>query len=334
MLCAVMRAHLRSSVLAGLLFGALTLPAAEHPSAAITNGIVDAKIYLPDPVNGYYRGTRFDWSGAIYSLTYKGHEYFGEWQKSDDPYLHDRITGPVEEYRPDDRGLGYAEAEPGGRFLRVGVGVCEKPVNEAEYDWRKSYKVVDPGSWTIQQGANWIEFVHQVREPKSGYAYRYIKRLTLPPGRPELVIDHVLESTGTRPIETSVYNHNFFVIDGRPTGPEFVVRFPFDLEPDRDLKGYATVRDKRNLVYLKEIPAGESIITLFGGFGDTAADNAFVIENRQSRAAVRMATDKPLEKMQFWSPGTTLCPEPYIALKIAPGQSDRWAIRYEFFEID
>lgn len=324
---------IRTALLFSLL-GALTLPAAEHPSAAISNGVIDAKLHLPDPNHGYYRGTRFDWSGAIYSLTYAGHEYFGEWQQSDDPYLHDRITGPVEEYRPpNDRGLGYAEAEPGGRFLRVGVGVCEKPRDESEYDWRKSYKVVDPGSWTISQGANWIEFIHQVREPKSGYAYRYIKRMTLTPGEPRLVIDHTLENTGTQTIATSVYNHNFFVIDGRSTGPEFTVKFPYEIELDRDMKGYASA-DGKNLVYSKELPEGESIIALLTGFGPTAADNAFEIENSHSGAGVRMSTDKPLEKMQFWSPKTTLCPEPYIALEIAPGQADRWTIHYEFYEID
>ena len=73
-----------------------------------------SEIHLPDPENGYYRGTRFDWSGAISSLTHKGHEYFGEWQKSSDPYLHDRITGPVNEFRTNGKGLGYDEA-PAGR---------------------------------------------------------------------------------------------------------------------------------------------------------------------------------------------------------------------------
>jgi hypothetical protein len=45
-----------------LLFGA------EPPSAEIGNGQIKAKIYLPDPVNGFYRSTRFDWSGAFSSL--------------------------------------------------------------------------------------------------------------------------------------------------------------------------------------------------------------------------------------------------------------------------
>jgi hypothetical protein len=56
-----------------------------------------------------------------------------------------------------------------------------------------------------------------------------------------LVIDHVLANTGNKTIETDVYNHNFFVIDNQPTGPDFVVRFPFELTTDKDLKGYGEV---------------------------------------------------------------------------------------------
>jgi hypothetical protein len=51
--------------------------AADFPRAEISNGQITAKMYLPDAQNGYYCSTRFDWSGAVYSLTYKGHEYYG-----------------------------------------------------------------------------------------------------------------------------------------------------------------------------------------------------------------------------------------------------------------
>jgi hypothetical protein len=306
--------------------------AADHPSASISNGLITSKIHLPDPQNGYYRGTRFDWSGAIYSLTFRGHEYFGEWQKSDDPLLHDRITGPVEEYRTGDRGLGYDEAPPGGRFIRIGIGVCEKPA-EQNYRWTRSYKVVDPGKWSTARGANWIEFTQEITEPGSGYGYRYTKRLTLVPGRAELVIDHQLANTGKKAFETNVYNHNFFVIDGQATGPDFVVRFPFDLKADRDLKGYASVRGKE-LAYTKEIPQGDYIIALFSGFGATPDDHRFAIENRKTKAGVRMSTDRPMSKLQLWSPRTTICPEPFIDLKVEPGQADRWSIRYEFYVLD
>ena len=38
--------------------------AADHPSAPFANELIEARVYLPDPEKGYYRGTRFDWSGV------------------------------------------------------------------------------------------------------------------------------------------------------------------------------------------------------------------------------------------------------------------------------
>src|SRR6266853_1360317 len=105
------------------LFAGCLLPAAEYPEQEISNGQIQAKILLPDAERGSYRGTRFDWSGIIASLQYKGHEYFGQWYEEHDPKIHDAITGPVEEFMTNDAGLGYAEATAGGTFIRIGVGV-------------------------------------------------------------------------------------------------------------------------------------------------------------------------------------------------------------------
>ena len=41
-----------------------------------------------------------------------------------------------------------------------------------------------------------------------------------------------------------------------------------------------------------------------------------------------------MAKLQFWSPRTALCPEPFIDLKIAADQSDRWTIRSKFSTLD
>jgi hypothetical protein len=45
--------------------------AADPPKAEIKNQHIRAKLYLPDAKDGFYRGTRFDWSGVIYSLEYQ-----------------------------------------------------------------------------------------------------------------------------------------------------------------------------------------------------------------------------------------------------------------------
>jgi len=111
----------------------------QYPAQTISNDEVEMKIYLPDTENGLYRATRFDWSGVIGSVKYKDHEYFGYWKDTQDPLFHEDLTGPVEGYlKP---GLGYEEAEPGGKYVRIGVGVIEKPDEEA-YSFRNSYKLL------------------------------------------------------------------------------------------------------------------------------------------------------------------------------------------------
>src|SRR3974390_2796609 len=49
------------------------LSGTDFPRTEITNGQLHVKLYLPDAKGGYYRATRFDWSGVIASLEYKGH---------------------------------------------------------------------------------------------------------------------------------------------------------------------------------------------------------------------------------------------------------------------
>lgn len=79
------------------------LPAgAPYPAVEIGNGAVRALVYLPDAERGYYRGSRFDWSGQVGCLEFKGHTYFGVWFPHYDPLLHDSITGPVERVLSDE----------------------------------------------------------------------------------------------------------------------------------------------------------------------------------------------------------------------------------------
>ena len=57
----------------------------DAPQAEIKNSELQAKVYLPDARRGYYRGTRFDWSGVVASLLHKGHDYYGPWYNRVDP---------------------------------------------------------------------------------------------------------------------------------------------------------------------------------------------------------------------------------------------------------
>lgn len=315
-----------------LLASLLSFAQTSHPpQARISNGLITATLYLPDPERGYYRGTRFDWSGVISSLKYKGHEYFGVWFDQYDPHRNDAITGPVEEFGGDEPGMGYDEAPPGGAFVRIGVGVVRKP-EERSYRRFETYDIIDHGRWKVEPAADQVTFTHTLDETK-GYAYVYRKVVRLAKGRPELAIEHSLLNTGRRTIDTVQYNHNFFVIDGQPAGPHFAVRFPFDLKPKREFRGPATVHGGQ-LIYQRELAKGESVFNEFDGFGASAKDYDIRVENVQSRAGVRITGDQPLVKLIFWSIRTTVCPEPYIRILVKPGEEMKWNLRYEFYQLE
>ena len=86
--------------------------AAQVPTATIRNDQLTATIALPDARHGYYRGTRFDWSGVISSLRYKGHEYITPWSEINDPAVGDY------EYRGD----------------RIATGGTDMPIDGASID--------------------------------------------------------------------------------------------------------------------------------------------------------------------------------------------------------
>ena len=303
-------------------------PTTEFPRAEISNARIRASLYLPDAQAGYYRGTRFDWSGVVNSLTWNGHEYFGPWFERHDPKIHDAITGPVEEFLTGDSALGYEEVKAGGVFVRIGVGAARRP-DDSAYKRFDTYEIVDPGTWAVNKGADRIEFVHTLRET-NGYAYTYRKVLRL--SGDTLVLEHTLKNTGTKAIKTTVYNHNFFMMDRQPTGPDIAIRFPFDARAARSLSDLAALRSPE-MVFLKQFEPKQTVFTEVEGFGATAKDYDFRIENRKTGAGVHITGDRPLAKLLFWSAATTTCPEPYIDVSAEPGRESTWRITYEFYQV-
>jgi hypothetical protein len=297
----------------------------KFPEAQITNGIIKAKLYLPDTVNGYYRAMRFDWSGVISSLEFKGHEYFGQWFPKYDPLINDAIMGPVEEFTP----IGYDDAKPGDKFLKIGVGMLVKP-DDSRYTFGKTFEIQNNGVWKTKAKKDQVEFVHQLKNSK--YSYDYKKTVRLVKGKPEMVLTHTLKNTGKTTLETDVYNHNFFMIDKAPSGPDLRVKFGFT--PSAEFRGPADITQfKGNELSLKrELVNRESIHTAaLTGFSERAEDYDIRIENIKTGAGVRITSDVPLSRMVLWANPNTLCPEPYIKFKIEPGQTFSWNIYYEFY---
>lgn len=321
------------------------VPHGDHPKAPLTNGKLDALVFLPDARNGYYRSTRFDRSGVVGCVSLNGHKFFGEWFTQYDPLKNDSITGPVEEFRSDDGpmrtdparpgepyappgAIGYKEARPGEDFLKPGVGVLAK-WNDAPYQFGGAYPIVDTGTWKVRVGKRSVRFRQVLRGP-DGYAYLYEKTLTLSKNEPVMTLQHRLKNTGKKTIETYVYDHDFFMLDGKPTGPGMVVRFGFEPKPQSEIGAAARIEGK-DLVYVDALAVGKEVAGYLTGYSDDARDFDFTVEDTRSKIGVQQTSDHPIARLYFWSTQRTICPEGYIKLDLPPGKTSHWTLRYRFF---
>jgi len=220
--------------------GAVAVHGQNFPSHVIKNGEITARIYLPDAKTGFYRSTRFDWSGAIASLQYKGHDYYGHWftkitdiydfgyEGPNDDVIAAEFTamvGPAEEFGA----IGYNDAKPGGVFVKPGIGALRR-ADDTAYNHSKPYEIANGGKWDVKRGSDSITFTQTLAEPSIDFGYVYTKVIRLTKGQPQMTIEHLLKNTGTKPIVTNVYDHNFMTLDKQPPGPDYDISFPFQLQ--------------------------------------------------------------------------------------------------------
>ncbi len=298
-----------------------------YPHTILTNGEVSCSVFLPDRANGFYRTTRWEWSGMIWKLTYKGHTFFEERRSCQphNPLDNEHGMSTAEEFdilKP----VRFDEARPGETFMKIGVGLLEKPADTAPYRFNGKYRMVEPGTWSTDYGETWVEFKHTLHD-KYGYGYTYRKRMELLPGEPVLLISNSLENTGTRRIQTEQYNHNFFAIDDTPIGPDYRIDMFFTPTLSADFSPAAGL-DGNALVFFHDVE--KSLFTNIFGFDATTDHNHVIIRNTATGAGVDIRGNYPISKYNFWTDGQTICPELFVLVNIAPGESYSWSRKYTF----
>ena len=101
--------------------------------------------------------------------------------------------------------------------------------------------------------------------------------------KPEMVLEHSLKNTGRRIIQSTVYNHNFLVLDKQPPGPDFSITFPFRIHsPHPPNPELARIRDNQ-FVYLKVLENQDAVFTPISGFSDKPPGQRDPHREQQSR---------------------------------------------------
>ncbi len=297
------------------------------PHLKLSNGLMDMTILLPDKKKGYYRGSRFDWSGMTWQVSCNGHTYFEEVIRPHHPDAPDGARGIAEEFGilsplgP----LGYEEAKVGELFLKIGVGLLEKG-NEPDYGFWISYKILRPLEWKIRNGKDWIEFSQEITNI-NGWGYNYLKLIEMAKGKPEFTVSYILRNIGSKLIRTDQYAHNLIVIDKIPPGKDYVIEFPFKVEAEKDLKGIAEARGKQ-IIFTRPVAEKEAIYSPIVGFDNSVSDIWFIVKNMKTGGEVKVSGNFPISKIAFWAGKTALSVEPFYAINLQPGETTDWRRQY------
>ena len=234
----------------------------------------DLSLALHLPTDGFYQGTRFDRSGVFDSILFHGIQLAGRWFERYDPLAHDAVCGPAEEFTV------LPGAEP-GLLLKIGVGQLKD--DGQPYDRFKLYEIADSGEWSVEATSDWVRFHHHLEG-----LYDYFKVIALT-GESSFEIRHKLEACV--PLETEVYNHNFFTMGSELVGESRRIDLPF-------------------------APVGP------GGM-------KYAVKISDGPLAVQISGDVPVVRTLLWANQRVACPEPYNKVRAYPGNPFEWTLKYE-----
>ena len=305
-----------------------------YPAVVLRCPELSLGISLPGSPDSFYQSTRFDHSGVIGPVILaNGVRLFGPWKETHDPRNNDSIVGPVDEFDMD-APPGYSDAKVGEPFLKIGVGSLVKP-QEEKYRFWHHYEIRSPGKWQTTTADKSVTFRQE--HTLGDYGYDYTKVIELIPaeagrGGAGFRIRHTLKNTGTKPIESVVYNHNFFNVNGDTTGPKTTIEFPHPVKPEKQAERFdELVKIEGGKLTLKETLSPGSIHTHLSGFPEGAAEYRFTYAHAPTNTKVRVVgTGAPLNKFCVWGVASCLCPEPFVNVKAAPRGAAEWQIEYRF----
>lgn len=291
----------------------------DYPTLAISNGLINAVLAEPDTVKGYYRANRFEQAGMLLSLDFQGHTYFPAAPREHNPIDPHTPVGPSEECFD---AIAWDDAKPGQPFIKFGVGLYEKSF-AAQQAWYNPSWPIRMFEWKTRTGPNWAQFTQDARGPR-GWRYRYVKRVVLVPGRPEMRIEHTLVNTGKNEIDIEQYNHNWISIDGALPGDGYSARVPYT---PAAVKPSEIIHLTGNTISVDASDVAHIDVT---GSGSSSSDNRVLISTKKNSATIDIAGDRPLSRAAVFSCPQAFSYEPFVTLHVKPGQTTQWSSTYTF----
>ncbi|NNK82846.1 MAG: hypothetical protein HKO92_06960 [Flavobacteriaceae bacterium] len=290
----------------------------------LKNNNLEINIDLPEE---NYNFSRFDWTGKISKVCFKG-ILVSTIERTDDVNEHNFGKAFYNEFGID-TALGFQEAPIGGWFHKIGVGLLKK--KSKNYNFFEKYEI-KPAHFEINSESDKIN-IKCISESISGYSYVLIKTISLL--KDAFNVEYSLQNTGSKNIVTDEYIHNFTAIDNELIGLNYVLKFPFNLKPElfsAAVNKEGKVEVKETEIKFKSTPKEQFFFSNLSGNNEEAAKWELI--NLKSKIVMSEEASFRTSKINLWGWQHVISPELFYSIELKPGQIEKWSRKYTIHSLE
>lgn len=288
----------------------------------LENEFLTLTIDLPEE---QYQLARFDWTGKIPQVTYRGIPLTS--QELPGANTKDIGQGLYNEFgfkQP----VGFDEVQEGDWFHKIGVGLLQK--KGTVYDFKTPYRI-RPADFEIKTATEKATLWCQGNK-QNGYGYLLKKVIQLKGNT--FSIHYQLTNTGDKPIYTTEYTHNFMAIGQQQIGPSYLLKLPFQTAPDLfeetvNPEGLVIVGSK-NFRLSGEPKAPFFFSNLSGG---KAVKAKWILENQKAQLGISETGDFKTSWVNLWGWGHVISPELFHQIDVGTNETIEWTRTYRVYEL-
>lgn len=273
-----------------------------------------------------YNFSRFDWTGKITKVKFQNVLVSGI-ERTDAPNEHHFGKGFYNEFGIDTP-LGFEETNQGDWFHKIGVGLLKK--EDSPYLFNKNYEI-KPAEFNTIPGSNSIS-ISCKPQAINGFSYALRKLISI--HESSFSIKYYLKNTGEKDIATNEYSHNFMMINNELAGKNYVLRFPFPLNPelfDESVNPEQKVAIGQREITFKRTPEEQFFFSNLSGGESVQAEWELI--NLDSNIGISETTDFQTNKVNLWGWKHVVSPELFFRIFIRPGQSVEWTRNYNVYKL-
>lgn len=278
------------------------------------------EIQIDEPLE-HYNFSRFDWSGKISKLSYKGislttterTDTIDQNQFGQALYNEFGIQGA----------LGFHEAEQGDWFHKIGIGLLKKDTKD--YDFMHYYEV-KPAHFSVTKEIYSMQ-ITCISDFYLGYGYRLDKNIELLENR--FKITYKLINTGEKEIRTTEYIHNFLGFKKEPMNSSYELNFPFQIcqkSFDESVNTENKVIVKRNGFGFNDIPGDQFFFSNISG--DNSVNASWELLHHKLKISLKESSSFKTNKINLWGWQHVISPELFHTIHLKPNESTTWERTY------